>query len=53
MTDSTVLKNGNRGRIGVLQIGFRIGLTAFARRYSRYLYLISVPGLTDMLKFGP
>jgi len=29
------------------------GNSLFARRYWRNLVLISVPGLTDMLKFGP
>jgi len=36
-----------------LQLEFRSGTSLFARRYWENLILISVPGLTDMLKFGP
>jgi len=35
------------------QLEFRPGLSLFARRYWGNLILIYVPGLTDMLKFGP
>jgi hypothetical protein len=35
------------------QLEFRPGSPLFARRYWRDLVLISFPGLTDMLKFGP
>ena len=35
------------------QLEFRPGSSLFARRYWRNLVLISFPGLTDMLKFGP
>lgn len=35
------------------QLEFRPGFSLFARRYWRNLFLISCPGLTDMLKFGP
>ncbi|CAL6016734.1 Hypothetical_protein [Hexamita inflata] len=35
------------------QLEFRPGTSLFARRYWGNLALISFPGLTDMLKFGP
>lgn len=35
------------------QLEFRPGSSLFARRYWGNLFLISFPGLTDMLKFGP
>ena len=35
------------------QLEFRPGYSLFARRYWGNLVLISFPGLTDMLKFGP
>jgi len=35
------------------QLEFRPGFSLFARRYWGNLILISFPGLTDMLKFGP
>jgi len=35
------------------QLEFRPGSSLFARRYWGNLILISFPGLTDMLKFGP
>ena len=32
---------------------FRTGYALIARRYKGYRSLLSLPGLTDMLKFGP